>query len=131
MCQKESPNLKHALHDFESRLGAVAELLDSKGVKYDSGKAPLHLLNHEALLATAKVFGFGAQKYAKHNWRKGIELTRLLDSVGRHLLELQQGNDIDEESGLPHAAHAIAGLMMFMGVQKHSPEFDDRYKNYE
>lgn len=131
MTQRDNPNLRHALHDFESRLGSVAEILQTTGVKYDAGKAPLHLLNQDALLETAKVFGFGAEKYAKHNWRKGIPLTRILDGVMRHCIELQKGNDIDPESGLPHAAHAIAGLMMFMGINKDSPEFDDRYKDYD
>jgi hypothetical protein len=130
MSQKVNPNLSHALYDFESKL-PLAEAIASQGIKFDNGKAPLHLLNQEALLLTAQVFGFGAKKYAKHNWRKGINLTRILDSVMRHCIELQLGNDIDEESGLPHAAHAIAGLMMFMGINKDSPEFDDRYKNYE
>jgi hypothetical protein len=130
MSQKVNPNLSHALYDFESGM-PLAEALTAQGLKFDNGKAPLHLLNQEALLLTAQVFGFGAQKYAKHNWRKGINLTRILDSVMRHCIELQLGNDIDEESGLPHAAHAIAGLMMFMGINKDSPEFDDRYKNYE
>jgi len=101
------------------------------GIKHDQGKAPLHLLNQEALIETAKVFGYGAQKYSANNWRKGINLTRILNAVERHCMELQQGNDIDEESGLSHAAHAIAGLMMFMGINKHSPEYDDRYKNHD
>lgn len=97
------------------------------GLKFDSDKAPLHLLDAGALRDVAEVFGFGAKKYAKHNWRKGIHTTRLLDSVGRHLLSLQEGVDIDEESQLKHAAHAICGLMMFIGTMRDNPEFDDRY----
>lgn len=131
MPERVNPNQVHSIFDFESKLGPVHDLLARAGVKYDAGKAPLHLLNHDALLETAKVFGFGAEKYAKHNWRKGIPLTRILDGVMRHCLELQKGNDVDPESELQHAAHAIAGLMMFMGINKNSPEFDDRFKDYD
>jgi len=96
--------------------------------KFDTGKAPLCLIDSDALLDVAQVFAFGEKKYARHNWRKGIEATRLLDAAQRHILELQAGRDIDSESGLNHAAHGIACLLMFMATMRDKPEFDDRYK---
>ncbi len=98
-------------------------------IRYDDNKAPLHLLDIGALTDTAMVFGYGAVKYPPNNWRKGMHVTRILNSVHRHVLALQNGEDIDEESGLKHAAHAMSGLMMFIGTMRDMPEFDDRYNN--
>ena len=102
---------------------------DGVAIRYDDNKAPLHLLDTGALYDTAMVFGYGAIKYPPNNWRKGMDITRILNSVGRHVLALQNGEDYDEESGLKHAAHAISGLMMFIGTMRDMPEFDNRYNS--
>lgn len=98
-----------------------------RGLKFNQGKAPLHLLDSYAIYQTAQVLAFGARKYAAHNWRKGIPLTELLDSAGRHLLEMQNGVDADPESGLHHAAHLMCNAMMILAQSKYRPEMDDRF----
>lgn len=88
------------------------------GRKDDSGKPELDYLPYEALVQVARVFSFGAQKYGKDNWKAGIEDRRLINAALRHLHKLADGTYEDEESGLPHAAHCIAGLMMLLHFRK-------------
>lgn len=76
----------------------------------------------------AEVLTFGAQKYAAHNWRKGIEVSRLLDATQRHLSAFIDGQDLDPESGISHLGHAAFGLMASLWMLEHRPDLDDRYK---
>jgi len=106
----------------------VIEVDYFKGSKYDNGKAPIHMIPEEAILGMAQAFGYGAKKYDRFNYRKGIELTRLNDSLMRHMLAFSQGIDKDEESGLSHLYHAAANVAMMIYMHENKPEMDDRDK---
>lgn len=97
-------------------------------VKFDQDKIPLELLSSEALLQTAAVLKFGANKYAAHNWRKGFVWSRPLGAAMRHLLAFNAGEDKDPESGLSHLAHAACCIMFLLEFEKTHKELDDRYK---
>ena len=56
-----------------------------KGVKFDVGKDPMELMSPLAMRETSKVLEFGARKYAKRNWEKGMEWGRLYGAAMRHL----------------------------------------------
>ena len=96
-------------------------------LKDDSGKPPMELLDRYALEQTALVLAFGARKYAPHNWRKGIKHGRLLAAAMRHLLAIIDGEDVDPESGLSHAAHLSCCVMFLQWMQRHRPDLDDRW----
>jgi len=99
-----------------------------QGKKYDDGKAPMGLLPRVALLDTAKVLAFGAAKYGRDNWKQGLKWTRLSDAALRHLYAFIDGEDDDEESGLPHLAHCMCCLMFLSWHTRHRKNLDDRYK---
>ena len=63
---------------------------------------PIHLVDKELILETAKILGYGAEKYEAHNWRIGIPISRYFSAAQRHLLAWNDGEDNDPESGLPH-----------------------------
>lgn len=65
------------------------------GKKFDHNKARVSLIFTKALLEVAKVGTKGAKKYSDHNWRGGMEWSRLLDANLRHLLEFNAGNMLD------------------------------------
>lgn len=98
------------------------------GVKHDAGKPPMSLLDRHALEQIAQVLAFGARKYKADNWRGGIKHRRLIDAAMRHLLAIADGEDIDPESGLPHAAHLGCCTMFLLWMQKNRPDLDDRFK---
>jgi len=94
------------------------------GVKKDAGKPRMDLLDPTALMEMAKVMSFGATKYGDHNWREGINHSRLYAAVQRHLNQHWSGETFDDESNLPHLAHAMCGIMMMLAT----PEQDNRYR---
>ncbi len=99
---------------------------NNKGIKNDNGKPPIHMIPEEAILGMAIAFNYGAKKYTKMNYRKGISITRLTDSLIRHTLAYTKGIDIDEESGLPHTQLILANAAMIEYMRINKPEFDDR-----
>lgn len=104
---------------------ATTEVTAPNGLKYDAGKPPMTLLDRYALEQTALVLAYGAQKYARHNWRKGIEVSRLLDAAVRHIYASDEEH-LDAESGLPHLAHAMCCIMFALRMTKDRPDMDDR-----
>jgi hypothetical protein len=80
------------------------------------------------LQSVAAVLTFGEQKYAAHNWRKGIDQSRLIDAALRHINDYNAGKMVDDETQLPILAHAICELMFAMNLVVTKPEFDDRFK---
>ena len=96
--------------------------------KFDKGKPRISLLPLDILKGVSDVAGFGAKKYNDHNWRKGMDWTKLLDSCQRHIIEWSIGNDLDEESNLNHLDHAIINLMYLRWYIKNNKGNDDRFK---
>lgn len=97
-------------------------------MKFDDNKLPVNLLSTEALLQTAAVLKFGADKYHAHNWRDGFAWSRPLAAAMRHIMAYNDGEDKDPESGLSHLAHAACCIMFLLEFEKTHPELDDRYK---
>lgn len=95
--------------------------------KFDAEKVRMDLLDPEALEGLAKVLTFGAQKYAAHNWRKGISNSRLVAALIRHLFALIRGELIDPESGLPHIDHVGCCWMFLSNNLKNRPDLNDLY----
>lgn len=86
------------------------------------------MLPPEALTEIAKVLAFGAEKYGRHNWRKGMAWSRLLGAILRHLFAWMQGEDKDPESGLSHLAHAGCDILFLLTYELNALGTDDRYK---
>ena len=100
------------------------------GKKFDGGKPKMHLLPVKALYAVVKVLEFGAEKYGKFNWHgllteNGKE--RVFDAIMRHWAEMQDGNMIDDESGLPHMAHIACNALFWLWFDMHKePEMEEK-----
>lgn len=88
--------------------------MNENGRKFDIGKLEYGLLPPLALAETVKVLTFGAQKYERDNWQKVPDSKRrYFDAMQRHVWAWKQGEQIDEESGIHHLAHAMC-CMMFL-----------------
>lgn len=101
----------------------------AEGSKHDQEKPPHALIDPGFLDSLAKVLGFGATKYAPHNWRGGISYSRLISAAYRHLAAINSGEDIDPESGLNHTGHLACCVMFLDWMTKYRPDLDDRWKN--
>lgn len=112
--------------------GGFRELGDisqpSRAMKHDQDKPRMDLLDAEALWELAKVLTFGAKKYGADNWRQGLQVSRLTAASMRHLTAIMSGENVDEETGLQHAAHLMCCAMFLIWTIKHRPDLDDRWK---
>lgn len=97
------------------------------GLKADTEKPPMELLDPYAMEQIALVLAFGRDKYEAHNWRKGIRITRLLAAALRHAFALLGGETKDPESGLSHAAHLGCCAMFLIWMLEHRKDMDDRW----
>jgi hypothetical protein len=72
---------------------------------------------------------FGGDKYGFFNFKKqGMTQTRLLSATLRHIYQHLEGTDLDEESGLPHLAHAVTSLTLLIDKINNNSIVDDRFK---
>lgn len=103
--------------------------MSDQKIKTAAGKAPLGLVPARALVGAARVFQYGAKKYAAGNFHKATlddgAGARYIGAALRHLAEMQEPNGlhtpaslaaIDPESGLPHLDHVLCGLMMLRSI---------------
>lgn len=110
-------------------LREAAKMANPKeAMRFNSGKPKLSMIPRSALVAEANVFAFGAEKYARDNWRKGMKWTEVADSALRHLQAWLEGETNDAESGLPHLAHAKCNLSFLIEFAEKNLGTDDRYK---
>ena len=100
-----------------------------KGLRFNAGKQTYHLLPKSVYRAANRVMEMGAKKYAPRNWQNGGDMftySQLLNCIYRHLERMENGEDIDPESGQPHAAHVLCNLEFIEWYRRNKPEFDDR-----
>ena len=81
---------------------------------------------YEALGELSKVYVYGAEKYARDNWKKGYAWNLNVDALYRHLGLFNDGEDLDPESGLPHIAHCAWHCLTLLWFMKHYPQGDYR-----
>ena len=87
----------------------------------------LSLFALETLEGACQVLAYGREKYAAWNWAKGANHSVPFDSMMRHLIAWQNGEEIDPESGLGHLDHAMCNMMFLIYYSLHYPELDDRF----
>lgn len=99
-----------------------------EGQRFNQGKPGTHLLPAAALLEIAKVMEFGAQKYTPHNYRKGLSWSAYVGSMLRHVYAWYLGEELDEESGYHHLAHAGCNVLMVLDAVMYGHGEDDRWE---
>lgn len=91
-------------------------------------KVQLGLLPQVPQIWTALVFELGAYKYGEYNWRDcAVRITVYTGAIKRHNMALEAGEDIDPESGLPHAAHIAACAFLIEDARAGGGLIDDRF----
>src|SRR5574343_960374 len=100
--------------------------LVTEAFKDDDEKPMMDLIPADVTLELGRVLTYGARKYSRDNWRKGMRWTRPLAAALRHINAWQRGENLDPESGMPHLAHAIVSLMFLLTYQLRGIGEDDR-----
>jgi hypothetical protein len=108
----------------------MTEVIHTSATGGEKGRKPerYSLIPVGPLAELARVYGYGAQKYSDHNWRKGYPYSWSLDALQRHIEAFRRGENLDQESGLSHLAHANFHLMALQEFCNTGTGTDDRYK---
>ncbi len=110
-------------------IGDVKSDARGSGARYNDGKTEYSLIPLGCLEWAAQVFMYGRDnKYAAWNWAKGMDWLVPYDCMMRHMEAWHRGEDLDDESGLPHLGHAMCNLIMMTFYAKFYPEGDNRPK---
>jgi hypothetical protein len=105
-------------------------MAESKGLRFNEGKARYDLLPAFAVGQMTEVMTYGSKKYAERNWEKGMEWSKITSSLKRHLAAIEAGEDYDPETGLLHSAHVMTNAAFLTEYYKIAPHYDDRPKRY-
>jgi hypothetical protein len=97
----------------------------------EKGSKPerMDLIPAGPLEAVGRVYGFGASKYADHNWRRGYAWSLSIAALLRHVFRFVGGETKDPESGEHHLAHAVFHCLALIEWETTHPEKDDRWKS--
>lgn len=107
-----------------------------EGLRFNNGKTRIGLIPPFAIEQIARILTYGAHKYTipsegivgDNNWRNGMDWSRTLDSLERHLNKFKSCIDNDEETGMLHIAHVAVNAMFLTEFYKIAPEKDDRWR---
>lgn len=101
---------------------------DSKGTgkRFNEGKTRHALIPSFAQEQYARVLTIGAQKYGDRNWQNGMNWSKVLDSMKRHIIEIENGVDYDHETGCLHSAHVMCNAAFLTEYYNIFIEGDDR-----
>lgn len=119
-----------AVPDYRMNVGDLESSAKGSGARANAGKAEYHQVPLWALEGVAQVLMFGAKKYKKGNWAKGMAWSIPFDCAMRHMLAWQRGEELDPESGLPHLDHALCNLLFLAAYRRLYPEGDDRLPEF-
>lgn len=115
---------------IEHKVPLLAQSLSEPATRYDEGKTPFAdfdtYFDPGFAAEIGRAFEYGARKYGKDNWQKGMSWSRCLNSARRHILHFWRGEKNDRESGIHHLAHAICSLMFLFVYERGNIGKDDR-----
>jgi hypothetical protein len=97
-----------------------------EGRKFDDGKLRYDLVPPYAFEQLVRVFTMGAAKYEDNNYRRGLVWSRVYAAIQRHLELWRKGEDVDQESGVSHLAHAAWGCFTLLEYSQMRKELDNR-----
>lgn len=93
-------------------------------------KVMMELLPWPELEEVGKVYTAGAKKYGPHNWENLPDgYQRYKGAMLRHLIEVEKGNVIDEETGCMHAAQVVWNALAMLHFKM--KELNNKQSNYE
>lgn len=96
-----------------------------KGIKPER----FDLFPFDALEEVARVYGYGASKYADDNWLKGYRWRLSMGALLRHVARFALGEDRDPETGCLHLAHAAWHCLTLITFTLRGLGTDDRSKH--
>ena len=90
-------------------------------IKDTAGKPRLSLAlqMRQSLTALTDIREYGLIKYPDAENYKKVPEDMWLDALVRHLVAYINGEELDEESGKPHLAHALCNLVYLIELKRY------------
>jgi len=96
-------------------------------LRYNETKPEWGLVDFDSLINMVRVLEYGAKKYDKYNWKKGLPYVSVIESMLRHIFAFLNGEDLDPESGLPHTGHIMCNALFLDYYWQYCKDMDDRF----
>ena len=96
--------------------------------RFNDGKLQWSMVDFKSLEDMVRVLEFGAKKYSRDNWKKGLKTTEVVDSMLRHIYAYLEGEDLDPESGINHTGHIMCNAMFLSHMHLFRKDMDTRCK---
>jgi hypothetical protein len=119
-------DLNATMGDLNRPRGGEERITSETGGQKGRKPERMDLIPPECLEELSKVYGFGASKYDDHNYLKGYAWSLSYGAMLRHINAFADGFYTDDESGLPHLAHAAWHCFTLMMFDTHELGTDDR-----
>jgi hypothetical protein len=84
------------------------------------------LVPFELQVAAAVGLGLGEYKYAARNFEKGLSYKSLINSIERHCKALKDGEELDDDTGIPHYMLIASSTAMLVHNVMQGVIIDDR-----
>ena len=97
-----------------------------QALRYNQGKLKWSLIDFKSLEGLVEVLEYGANKYAPDNWKKGMPVKEVAESLMRHLFAFLDGEDVDPESGCRHISHVMCNAMFIEFILREKAHYDNR-----
>jgi hypothetical protein len=94
--------------------------------RHNQGKIQTREIDPDFILGIGEVLTKSRAKYAHFNWQKDTAWSTPYESLMRHLMAFQKGEDYDKESLCHHLLHCATNIMFLYYYTKTQPQNDDR-----
>jgi len=104
----------------------------TEAMRWNRHKTRLSLICPHFAEDLARQLGVGENRYGAGNWKKGLQISEVLDSLKRHTAALERGEEVDPDTGLHHSV-AITSNAMFLHYYHRTGQqdtLDDRHHKY-
>lgn len=104
---------------------------DGGGLRFDTGKIDLGQCPTSLIASVAynlmKNSDKHGGKYPDNNWRRGMDWTKVLNCLQRHLEDFKNGIDVDPTDGVPTMWKVATNAAFLIEYSFTCPELDDRF----
>lgn len=118
--------LDYAFKNYEAVITDAEDSSQSK--RLNQGKIQTREIDPSFILGIGEVLTKSRAKYDHFNWCRPTKLSTPYESMMRHILAFQSGEDVDKETGSHHLLHAATNIMfMYYHIINNPEESDDRF----
>lgn len=99
-----------------------------KSLRFNEGKIQTREIDPNFILGIGEVLTKSRNRYEHFNWTKPTKLSTPYESMMRHILSFQSGENIDPDDGCSHLLKAAVNIMfMYYHISNNPKECDDRF----